>query len=196
MSKFLKGKYLSSYDLQKYNFKKLGKNVFIDKSVIIPNTKNVSIGNNVRIDSNCILSSSISGSIIIKNNVHIAPFNLLYCGNNYKILLEDHSGLSAGCKLYGKSSNYDGTFLTNPMYSNEDIELICGDIILNKFCTIGCDTVLFPGSIIPIGTIIGSKSLYTGKTPLKDWSIYAGIPIKYYKERKKNCISLSIKYDT
>ena len=195
MNKIFKGKYLSSYDLIKnYNFKNIGKNVFIDENVIIPHPNNVEIGNNVRIDSNCILSSGDKGNIIIKNNVHIAPFNLIYCANNYKIILEDHSGLAAGCKLYGKTSNYDGNYLTNPLYNKEDIELICGDIILNKFCTSGCDTLLFPGSIIPIGTVLGSKSLYTGRNKLKEWSIYAGIPLKFFRERNKICQILANKY--
>lgn len=56
-----------------------------------------------------------------------------------------------------------GTFLINPIHNKNDIQLIEEDIILNKFSTLGCDTVLFPGLIIPIGTVLGSKSLYTGK---------------------------------
>jgi len=195
MNRMSKTKYLSSFELIKqYNFKSIGRNVFIDESVIIPNTTNIEIGNNVRIDSNCILSSGENGYIIIKNNIHIAPGSLLYCGDNSKIVLEDHSGISAGCKLYGKTSNYDGTYLTNPLYDKHDIDTICGDIILNKFCTIGCDTMLFPGSIIPTGTVLGSKSLYTGKNKLKDWSIYAGTPLKFFRERNRMCELLSKKY--
>jgi galactoside O-acetyltransferase len=189
----LKG-YLNLSQLYKLNFKKLGKNVLIDKNVIIPFPHNIEIGNNVRIDTMCILSSGIKGNIIIKNNVHIAPFNLIYCADNFKIVLDDHTGLSAGCKLYGKTGNYDGKYLLNPTHNEKDTEVISGDIILNKFASIGTDSILLPGSIIPIGTVLGAKSLYTAKYSLIDWSIYAGIPIKFIKKRNNACELLSINY--
>lgn len=189
------GKYLSLSQLSKLNFKKIGKNILIDKNVIIPFPNNIEIGNDVRIDTMCVLSSGIKGKIIINNNVHIAPFNLIYCADNYKIVFENHSGLSAGCKLYGKSGNYDGNYLLNPTHKEEDTKVIGGDIILNKFTSIGADSILFPGSIIPIGTVLGAKSLYTAKYSLNEWSIYAGIPVKFIKKRSNNCKLLSVKYD-
>ena len=100
-------------------------------------------------------------------------------------------------ELYPNSyytENYDGEFLMNPTHNKNDIQLIEEDIILNKFSTLGCDTVLFPGSIIPIGTILGSKSLYTGKKKLDDWSIYAGNPLKFFRKRNKESELLSKKY--
>lgn len=189
------GKYLSLSQLKRLNFKKIGGNVLIDKNVIIPFPNNIEIGNDVRIDTMCILSSGIKGNIIIKNNVHIAPFNLIYCADNYKIVFENHSGLSAGCKLYGKSGNYDGNYLLNPTHKEQDTSVIGGNIILNKFTSIGSDSILFPGSIIPIGTVLGAKSLYTAKYSLNEWSIYAGIPVKFIKKRSNNCEILSLKYN-
>jgi len=190
----LKG-YFSLNELKSFNFRRIGKNVLIDKNVLIPNPSNIEIGNNVRIDTNCILSSGKHGKIIIKNNIHIAPFNLIYCSDTYKVILENHTGLSAGCKLYGKTDNYDGNYLIGPTHYDEDVKLIEGDIILNKFSVLGCNTVLLPGSIIPEGTILGSNSLHTGKKQLKEWSIYAGSPAIYIKDRKRKCESLSKKYN-
>ena len=194
MNKLLSSRFLSQKELLSLNFRKLGKNVFIDKNVFIHNTNNIEIGNNVRIDMGSIISVPRNGEIIIKNNVHIAPYNLIYCGNNFKILFENHSGLAAGCKLFGRTENYDGSFLMNPTHNSEDVKLIEGNIILEKFSTLGCECVLFPGSTIPIGTVLGSKSLYTGKKKLDEWSIYAGIPLKFFKIRDKNSEILSNKY--
>ena len=73
--------------------------------------------------------------------------------------------------------------------------MLKGDIILNKFVTLGAETILFPGSNIPIGTVLGSKSLYTGKHKLNEWSIYAGVPLKFIKERHRDCEVLSKKYN-
>ena len=188
------GKYLSLQQLSRLNFKKIGKNVLIDKNVIIPFPNTIEIGNDVRIDTMCILSSGKNGNIIIKNNVHIAPFNLIYCGDNKKIILGNHIGLSAGCKLYGKNDTYDGTYLMGPTHKVEDTKIISGDIIINNFASIGADSILFPGSIIPVGTVLGAKSLYIAKQSLNEWSIYAGIPIKFIKKRSNNCELLSVKY--
>ena len=190
----LKGSYFTTKELLKLNFKSIGRNVKIDKTVMIPNTNNIEIGNNVRIDAFSIISSG-KGNIIINDHVLICPQNLIYCSNNHNIILEKHSGLAAGCKLYGRTENYDGRFLMNPTHNDEDIELIEGDIILNKFSTLGCETTVFPNSIIPIGTILGSKSLYTGKNELEEWSIYAGNPLKYFRKRSKNSLELSKKYN-
>lgn len=194
MNKLLSSRFLSKNELISLNFKTIGKNVLIDKNVFIPNPNNIEIGDNVRIDIGSILSVPDKGKIIIKNNVHIAPYNLIYCGNNFKILFDNHSGLAAGCKLFGRTENYDGTFLINPTHNKNDIQLIEEDIILNKFSTLGCDTVLFPGSIIPIGTVLGSKSLYTGKKKLDEWSIYVGNPLRYFRKRNKESELLSKKY--
>lgn len=191
----LRSKFLKFNELSKLNFKKLGQNVLIDKNVIIPNPERISIGNNVRIDSNCILSAPENSNIILKNNIHIAPFCLIYSASYYKVILENHTGLAAGCKLYGRTENYDGNFLMNPTHLYNDLDIIGNNIILNKYATLGCDTVLLPGSVIPEGTVIGSKSLYTGKKPLENWSIYAGSPIKLIKHRNKGCIKLSEKYN-
>lgn len=195
MNRLLKSNFLSHKELLSLNFKKIGKNILIDKNVIIPRTENIELGNNVRIDTGCIISVPKNGKIIIKNNVHIAPYNLIYCGNNYKIQFDNHSGLAAGCKLFGRTENYDGKFLMNPTHNIEDVKLIEGNIILEKFATLGCDSILFPNSIIPIGTILGSKSLFTGKKELDTWSIYAGNPLKFFRNRDKNSEILSNKYN-
>ena len=78
MNKLLNSRFLSRKELMSLNFKKIGENVLIDKNVFIPNTNNIEIGNNVRIDMGSIISVPKNGEIIIKNNVHIAPYNLIY----------------------------------------------------------------------------------------------------------------------
>ena len=111
-------------------------------------------------------------------------------------MFDNHSGLSAGCKLYGKSGNYDGNSLLNPTHKEEDTIITGGDIILNKFTSLGADSILLPGSIIPIGTVLGAKSLYNAKYSLSEWSIYAGIPVRFISKRSNACELLSKKYKT
>ena len=194
MLRTIRSGYFTYKELKKMNFKKIGENVLIDKSVLITKPESIEIGNNVRIDKNCLLSISKDSKIIIKNNVHIAPFNLIYTGINKKIIFGNHSGLAANCKLYGKTENYNGDYLMNPTHKDNDVNMINGDIILNKFATLGCNSTLFPNSIIPVGTVLGAYSLYNGKKELDEWSIYTGIPIKFFRKRSNKCILLSEKY--
>tara|TARA_Y100001958_G_C21238367_1_gene565382 strand:- start:1326 stop:1922 length:597 start_codon:yes stop_codon:yes gene_type:complete len=191
----LKGSFLTKYQLSLIRFKSIGRNVLIDSTVMIPNPENVSIGDNVRIDFNTILSASKNSQIILNNNVHIAPFNLIYAGNNHQIVFHNHSGIAAGCKLFGKTEDYHGEFLMNPTHESEDLRIIEGDIILQKFATLGCNSTVFPNSIIPEGTVFGSHSLYNGKKQLDEWSIYTGTPVSFFKRREKSCKILAEKYN-
>ena len=93
MNRLLSGS-LTTNELLKLNFKSIGKNVLIDRTVLIPNPLNIKIGNNVRIDCNSILSASNNSEIILRNNVHLGPFSLLYGADNHKIIFDNHSALN------------------------------------------------------------------------------------------------------
>lgn len=94
--------FLTENQLAALRFKSLGNDVKISDKASIYNAKNISIGNNVRIDDFCILSAGEDG-IEIGNNVHIA----CYCSliGKGKIILENYSGLSSRVSIY--SSNDD-----------------------------------------------------------------------------------------
>jgi acetyltransferase-like isoleucine patch superfamily enzyme len=49
--------YYSEEELQNLNFKSIGNNNKISRNTKFYNTKNITIGNNCRIDDNCIISS-------------------------------------------------------------------------------------------------------------------------------------------
>jgi acetyltransferase-like isoleucine patch superfamily enzyme len=193
LKNILIGQYLSKSELFSIGFKKLGNNVLIDRSVIIPHPHNISIGNNVRIDAYSIITS-LKGKIDISDYVHIAPYNLIHCGTNKTILFDKHTFSAAGSKLYGKTDEYLGNFLINPTHNDEHVKQISGDIIFQKYSGLGASSTIFPNSIIPEGTVFGANSLFTGNKELKPWSIYVGNPLKFYKERNKNCLEMSKNY--
>lgn len=60
--------------LRVFNFRHLGKNVRIHKTVCLPHPKNVSIGDNVEIGPYCVLTAD---NIEIGNNVEIQPLCIL-----------------------------------------------------------------------------------------------------------------------
>lgn len=79
--------FLSQSELQKLNFKNLGKNVLIRNKASIYNQENISIGDNSRMDDFCV----ISGSVTIGQNVHIAVFCNI-AGGTAGITPQDFSG--------------------------------------------------------------------------------------------------------
>lgn len=66
--------YYSRAELVDMGFKTLGENVFIDKRTPIDFPHKISLGNNIKIGSFCILS----GDIVLKDNVRIASYVFLF----------------------------------------------------------------------------------------------------------------------
>lgn len=168
-------------ELKQLGFKSLGRNVLISRFARFYGTKNISIGNNVRIDDFCVLS----GNIEIGSYVHIAVFCGLF--GEAGIIMEDFSGLSSRVSIYSASDDYLGNALTNPTIPEEFRKIERGPIILKKHSLVGSGAIVLPGSLLDVGSVLGSLSLIKGQIP--PWKIYAGIPAKFIKERKKEIIS-------
>ena len=87
-------------ELKEIGFKYLGKNVLISNKTSIYNAKNITIGNNTRIDDFCILSAG-EGGIEIGDYVHIACYSSLI--GKGKIQMNDYSGPMAANSVLGGS---------------------------------------------------------------------------------------------
>jgi len=61
-----------------------------------------------------------------------------------------------------------------------------GEVIIKKYCQVGSGCVILPKVTIGEGTTVGAMSLIT--KDLNDWSIYAGIPAKFFKARSKELL--------
>jgi galactoside O-acetyltransferase len=61
-------------------------------------------------------------------------------------------------------------------------------LIIEKYTIIGAGSIVLPGAILGEGLAVGANSLIT--KDCKPWSIYAGSPAKFIKERSKKLIEL------
>tara|TARA_B100000963_G_scaffold361760_1_gene399328 strand:+ start:11889 stop:12458 length:570 start_codon:yes stop_codon:yes gene_type:complete len=174
-----KNYFYSSDELKKIGIK-CGKNCNVHSSVIISNKKNLTLGNNVRIDSNCVFISA--GKIKLENFIHVTPFCYLHSNLGNKIIIKSHAGLSSGVKIYTSVDDYSGKEYYSPF--NEKIKKTNSQITINKYCIVGPNSIVVPGSKIGVGTVVGPFS-YVNKL-LDSWSIYSGFPLKKYSNRKKN----------
>lgn len=175
--------FYSIEELKGFDFKSFGTNVLISKKVSLYGAKNMSFGDNVRIDDFCIFV----GNITIKNNVHVASFCGLHASHG-SITFEDFSAVSANSTIYAGSDDYSGDFLTNPTIPEQYTRTISSDVIIGKHAIIGSSCVILPNSQIPEGTAIGAMSLVT--KPLEKWSVYVGTPCKKIKDRSKKLLEL------
>jgi galactoside O-acetyltransferase len=177
--------FLTHSQLKEVGFKSLGENVLISDKASIYNPKNISIGSNVRIDDFCILSAGEMG-IIIGNYVHIACFVTLI--GNELIEIEDYCGISARTSIYSSSDDYSGDFLFGPTIDDSLKKVNSDPVKISRYSIIGANCMVMPGITIEIGCAIGAFS-FINKS-LDPWSVYAGIPAKKIKDRKRNLLNL------
>jgi len=145
--------------------KSCGDNVIIGRTVRIKDPEKVSIGHNVIIDD----YTYISGDVTIGDYVHIAPGCVLSASSG-GIEMQALSGLSAGCKVYGGSSNYMKIGLDMPTIPKEfQYNVILEKTVLRSFALIGANCVILPGCNIPQGLSIAAGIILKRNIKLKSW---------------------------
>lgn len=180
--------FLPEEELFKLKFKKVGKNVKISDKASIYSPHLIEIGDNVRIDDYTILSP---GSLLqIGSNVHIACFCSLI--GKGEITLQDFSGLSSRVSIYSSSDDYSGAYLTNPTIPDTFKMIHSGPVTLGKHSIVGSGTVIFPDTTLEEGVAVGALSLIKGL--YSEWGIFAGIPARLIKKRKRELLQLEKEY--
>ena len=164
------------------DFKAIGEDVRIDKTAILKYTQNICIGDHVAIDPYVVISTSLE----LGKYIHIGPHSTIIGGQESKLIMEDFSGLSAGCRIVCASDDYQGLGLINPTVPLKYRVVHSKEVILRKFATLGTNVVVHPGVEIGEGCVIGSGSIVTKN--LDPWSIYVGAPARKIGNRKKTKI--------
>ncbi len=170
--------FLNASELEKMNFKSLGKNPRISDKCSIYNAHLIEIGDNFRVDDFAILSAG-KGGIMIGRNVHISPYSSLI--GTGRMEMHDYSGLSSRVAIYSSSDDYSGKFMTNPAVPDEFTNAIVGDVVLEKHVIIGVGSTILPGVTVGYGTAIGALSLVAKN--VEPMVIAAGCPLKIIKKR-------------
>lgn len=185
-----RSQYYSEYNLINAGFKSVGENVLIDSSCIIIGEGNISIGSNVRIDAFTTITAAGDGFLNIGSNVHIAGYVLLACSAG--MTLEDFTSISHGSKLFTASDDYTGKGLVNPTIPDKYRSVRSGPIHMKRHALIGSMTVVLPNVTIGTGTSVGAMSKVVSS--LDDWGVYAGSPAVRIKDRHKEIIRLEKEY--
>tara|TARA_Y100000992_G_C21098221_1_gene411320 strand:- start:110 stop:643 length:534 start_codon:yes stop_codon:yes gene_type:complete len=163
--------------LNKIGFKKIGKNVKISKSCLIIGIKNISIGNNVRIDAFTSIIAN-KGYLILGDNIHIGGHGHILCPGG--IVIKNNCTFSQGVRIYSQTDDYSGKKPTGLFVKNKSENYIRGKIIIQEKTIIGSGSIILPGVKISKNCSIGALSL-VNKSILKP-GIYSGIPIKKHEK--------------
>ena len=177
----MKTSFYTEQELSQLGLKSYGENVRISRYAQIYSPEKISMGDNVRIDDFCILS----GNITIGSHIHIAAYCALY-GAEYGIVMEDYTGLSARTTIYAAMDDFSGDYLIGPIHDSNLTNVTGGKVILNKYSQIGSGAMLFPDVVVGEGAVLGAMSM--AKYNLEPWTINAGIPAKFIKERTKSLL--------
>jgi len=184
----LKIGYYDSSELKKMGFKKVGKNVFLSKTINIVGLKNISFGNEIRIDSFCNIIAN-NGYLKIGNFVHISSYNFLAC---YKgIEFKDFTTTSPGVRIFSLTSDFTGEYFSNPTVKPKYSKTRNGKVVIEKYSIIGANSIILPGANIETGCAVGANSLINKST--RAWGIYVGNPAKRIKERSKKLLKFEKK---
>lgn len=174
--------FYSFTELKRMGFKSIGRNCLISRKSSIYTPELISIGDNVRIDDFCILS----GNIKLGSYIHVSAFTSFYA--RYHVEVENFVTISSRVNIYTQNDDYSGDFMTNPMVPEEFTHITGGPVFFLKHSIVGSGCIILPGVTFNEGSCLGAMSL--AKSDLNAWSIYAGIPCKYIKPRRRNVIEL------
>ncbi|WP_291857885.1 acyltransferase [Marinilabilia sp.] len=176
--------YYCEQDLKEIGFKSIGKNVRIARNCTIMGLENISIGNNVIIDAYCTIVAVKEGFLDVGSYVHIGGYCLLSAGDG--IVFHDFSGLSQGVKVYSRTDDYSGNFLTNPTVPEQYIGLKRGLVEIMPYVVVGAQSVILPGVNIGEGSSVGALTLVSRSLP--EWGIFLGNPLRRIGDRSKDLL--------
>ena len=175
--------FYKEWELKDLGFKSLGKGVLISKKAVIYTADQIELGDNVRIDDFCILS----GKIIMGSFIHIGVCTRL-SGSRGGLIMKDFSGVSYNSTVIASSDDYSGEYLTNPTVPMKYRKTYPKQVVFEKHSLVSSHCMVLAGVTLGEGCAVGAMSLVM--KDVEPWSIYAGVPAKKIKERKKDLLEL------
>lgn len=161
----------------------------ISKDIRVRYPKYFEVGDYSVIDDFCYISTQFR----LGRFSHIASNCTIAGGKDSVFICEDFGGLASGVRVYCASDDFKrdiGTVLP-PGFENIKFP-IREDVILGRAVTIGANSVVMPGNLIPDGVMIGALSFVPRAFEFEDWSVYAGNPLKFICKRDKENVMRQI----
>lgn len=156
---------------------KFWNDVYIDSDVVIKQQQTATFGSHIAIDKGFYCTTKLK----IGDYVHISPYCTVIGGKNGQFIMEDFTGMSAGCRIICSSDDYTTGHLMNPTVPEKYRKIRIDKVVMERFSCLGTNAVVLPGVTISEGSVVGANSLVTKTT--EPWTIYVGTPAKPIKIR-------------
>jgi acetyltransferase-like isoleucine patch superfamily enzyme len=165
------------------------------KPIVSPNTRirhpdQFVIGEDSIVDDYCYFSTKVR----IGRCTHIASGCSVAGGGAMQFAIGDFCSLSSGVKIWCTSDDFvnDVVALLPPDVEEVKTHVIRGDVSLNDYTAVGSNSVVMPGNDIPEGTVIGALSFVPAGFAFRAWSVYAGTPIRFVRERNRDNVMAQV----
>lgn len=158
---------------------KHGIDFYLNDDVVIKRSDNATFGDHVAIDKGFYCTTQID----VGDYVHISPYCTVIGGKDGHFIMEDFTGLSAGCRVVCCGDDYTSGHLMNPTVPLKYRKVNNNKVVLKRFSCLGTNCVVLPGVTIAEGSVVGANSLVTKST--EPWTIYVGTPAKPIRKRPK-----------
>jgi acetyltransferase-like isoleucine patch superfamily enzyme len=155
-------------------FSRFGKNVVIEKGVLVFHPENIEIGDNVYIGHNTILKGYYKNRMIIGKGSWIGQQCFLHSAGGIEI--GQNVGIGPGVKIITSHHKEEG--IEKPiLHSSIDFKkvIICED------SDIGINAVILPGVKIGRGVQVGAGAVVTKDVP--DFTVIGGVPARVLRIR-------------
>ena len=172
-------------ELEQIGFASLDRDVRLSRTASIYGASRISIGRNSRIDDFCVLSAG-DGGIEIGHHVHIAVMCTLI--GKGRIAVDDFATLSGRVSVYSSSDDQSGGAMTNPTIPAALTHVDHRPVAIGRHVIVGAGSVILPGACLGEGVAVGALSLVNGT--LEPFTIYAGVPARVIRERRRDLLAL------
>jgi galactoside O-acetyltransferase len=145
------------------------------------------LGNDVRIDDFCVISSGLAGYVRLGDYVHVSAQVALYGAGGIDI--GDFCGFSPKVSVFSESDDFSGEHLVGAVVPGDLRKCVTAAVRLDDFVQIGASSVILPGITIGEGVAVGAMTLVTRSLP--PWGIFGGIPARRLRDRSRKLVGLA-----
>ena len=125
----------------------------------------------------------LSGAITIGRHVHVSCHATLIG----EIAMEDFSGVSVGVRIFAKSDDFSGEWMTNPCVPSHLTRVDARPVRIGRHAIVGANAIILPGVTVGEGAAIGAGALITRDVP--PWMIVVGRN-RIIRERSRRALEL------
>lgn len=161
------------------------------QAIVSPNSRirhpdEFAIGEDSIVDDYCYFSTRVQ----IGRSTHIASGCSVAGGRDWQFTIGDFCSLSSGVKIWCTSDDFVNDLVTIIPQGVAQVKthLITGDVTFENYTAVGANSVVMPRNRIPEGAVIGAVSFVPTAFDFQPWSVYAGTPIRFLRQRNRESV--------